>query len=54
MGESIDQPDLSLIPQMYLVVDERAIAAAVKRSKGRTAIPGIRAFDAGSVRLKKK
>lgn len=53
-GDVVDHPDLSLIPQQYIIVDVKAIAAAVKRTKNRTAIPGVRPYDAGAVRLKKK
>lgn len=53
-GTVVEHPDLSLIPQQYIIVDVKAIAAAVKRTKNRTAIPGVRAYDAGAVRLKKK
>jgi hypothetical protein len=53
-GEVIEHPDMSLIPDMYKIVNERAIATAVRDSKNRTAIRGVRAYDAGAVRLKKK
>jgi hypothetical protein len=53
-GEVVDKPDMTLIPAQYILVDEKTIAAAVKRTKNRTDIPGVRAYDAGAVRLKKK
>jgi hypothetical protein len=53
-GEVVEYPDLSLIPAQYILVDTKTIAATVKRTKNRTAIPGVRAFDAGAVRLKKR
>lgn len=53
-GNPTDTPDLSLIPKMYLMVNEKAIAAVVKNSKKLTAIPGVRAYDAGGMSIRKK
>jgi hypothetical protein len=53
-GERVEHPDLSLIPAQYITVDEKAIGAAVRATKNRTAIPGVRAYDAGNVRFSSK
>lgn len=52
-GNEVQFPDLALIPKQYIIVDEKAIAAAVKKTKNRTDIAGIRVYDAGDVRFKK-
>lgn len=46
--------DLALIPREYFVLDEKAIRAVVRSLKGRTSIPGIRAYDEGNVSFSKK
>lgn len=53
-GNDAEYPDLSLIPRQYILIDEKTIAAAVRRTKNRTEIGGIRVYDAGDVRFKKK
>lgn len=41
--------DIDKIPRKYLIPDEVMIRAEVKRTKGKTAIPGVRVWDAGTV-----
>lgn len=53
-GEPVSEPRIDLIPRQYWMVDEKAIAAAVRSTKGRTNISGVRAYDEGGVRLTSK
>ena len=44
--------DITLVPAEFLKVDEAALRQVVKRLKGDTTIPGVRAFDAGTVTVR--
>lgn len=53
-GEPVDEPRLDLIPREYIKVDDKSIGSVVRTLKGRTNIPGIRAYDEGNVRFNLK
>ncbi len=44
--------DEGAIPREYLIPDEKKIRSAVKAMKGMTKIPGVRVYDAGTVRVR--
>lgn len=44
--------DIDKLPRKYMVPDETMIRAEVKRMKGKTNIPGVRAYDIGTVARK--
>jgi len=46
--------DINLIPREYFLLDTKALNTIVGRLKQRTNIPGIRAYDEGSVSFSKK
>jgi len=45
--------DPAQLPREYLMPDEKAIRGVVKAMKGKTAIPGVRVFNRGSVAVSK-
>jgi len=45
--------DLSLVPREYLMLDEKKVKAVVKAMKDKANIPGIKAFEKGSVAVKR-
>lgn len=53
-GNPVATPRYDLIPAQYKMIDEKGISATVRTSKERTAIPGIRVYDAGNVRFSSK
>lgn len=53
-GNPVDFPRLDLIPKEYIKVDDKSIGAVVRTLKNKTNIPGVRAYDAGSVRINKR
>lgn len=53
-GDPVEHPRMDLIPDMYKIVDEKALEAAAKTTKNRTNIPGIRVYDKGGVSFRTK